>query len=288
MIDKPSGPSSFAVVAQARKVFGVKKAGHAGTLDPMASGLLICAFDRSTRLIPYLPLEPKHYSFRIQFGTRTDTLDTEGKVVEEGGMIPDYDSVKKILDRFKGSYDQYPPEYSAVKIGGIRAYHLARAGKPVPLSPRQVTIFNLELIRYDGTAGTAEFDTVCSGGTYIRSLVRDIAKQLGTLGHASSIRRTAAGHFTVDNAVSLDCIGSSASRLLKASEILSGYPSVVISNEQREKLAQGVRISLEEEFPLKAIVMAYDNNGELTAILKCLTLSPSLFHPVKVFTKLEA
>ena len=125
-VDKPAGPTSFDVVRRVRKLLGVAKAGHAGTLDPLASGLLICAVGNATRLLPYVPAEPKRYAFRMKFGSETDTLDREGTVVAEGGRVPGRGEVKGILKRFSGQLSQLPPKFSAVKVDGVRAYGLAR------------------------------------------------------------------------------------------------------------------------------------------------------------------
>ncbi|MCK7516136.1 MAG: hypothetical protein MZV70_77280 [Desulfobacterales bacterium] len=127
-VDKPCGPSSFAVVAAVREALCGVKAGHAGTLDPAASGLLVLAAGSATRLLPFLPLEPKRYRFGVQFGVQTDTLDSEGRVIRDGGIIPEPGAIEAVLPRFSGTLSQIPPEYSAVKIDGVRSYRLARAG----------------------------------------------------------------------------------------------------------------------------------------------------------------
>ena len=192
-VNKPQGPSSFKIVAQLRKVLKVKKIGHAGTLDPQASGLLVIAVGSSTRLIQYLPNEPKVYRFGLQFGSQTDTLDNTGSIIADGGSFPPSAQLQAALNRFHGEYLQVPPAFSAKKINGVRAYKMARNGDNPPLKPCKVTIHSLDLIQYDQDKGLAELELSCSGGTYVRALVRDLASELNTYGFASFIRRCRSG-----------------------------------------------------------------------------------------------
>jgi tRNA pseudouridine55 synthase len=202
-IDKEEGPTSFDVVRRIRTAARQKRAGHAGTLDPKASGLLIIAIGRATRLLPYLPLEPKHYLFSIQFGCTTDTLDSEGTVLCSDAPVPGAEQLEAALPAFRGRIQQVPPRYSAVKINGTEAYKLARASKEFSMKARPVTVHELSVLDYDAAGARAQCRVKCSGGTYVRSLARDIALAAGSQGYAASIRRTAIGSFSLDDAVSL-------------------------------------------------------------------------------------
>ena len=298
LIDKPQGPSSFTAVAHVRRLYKIRKAGHTGTLDPLASGLLIVALGQSTRLIPYLSLEPKRYIFRVRFGTQTDTLDSEGKIVYSGGHLPGYTSVMQVCAVFGDGYEQYPPEYSAVRIDGVRAYELARSGKQVRIAPRRIHLHEFRCVNYDVCSGSAEFTVTCSGGTYVRSLARDIARELGTFGFASMIRRTGAGAFSVEQAKNLDDLDGTDASILKASDILQHYQSVVLGKNQMELVSRGRAVVLDTNLKTYETVIAYKENGVLAAVLvrKCpgpddehssvvseKMNSGPVFHPVRVF-----
>jgi tRNA pseudouridine55 synthase len=283
-IDKPRGPSSFTVVASVRRALGVKKAGHAGTLDPGASGLLVLAVGPYTRLLPCLPLEPKVYRFSIRFGSETDTLDSEGSVIKSGGRVPTEQEIANILPVFTGPLQQRPPEYSAIKVkGGERAYALARRGEQVEMKPRSVEIHSLRMLRFDETTGEAELEVACSGGTYVRSLSRDMAEKLGTFGYAGAIRRIGAGRFTVDQALSFDKIAEAEKSLLPAREVFAEHPRIVLTDAQMMRLSTGSGFLCEqlsgEEFP--STVFAYDTTDRLVAVLK--QVEGIKYHPEKVF-----
>jgi tRNA pseudouridine55 synthase len=278
IIDKPSGVSSFAVVTAVRRRFGGVKAGHAGTLDPAASGLLVLALGKTTRLLPFLPLEPKRYCFGVRFGTMTDTLDADGSVVESGRPLPSAAELETVLPRFCGMLSQVPPEFSAVRVGGVRAYSLARQGLRVELAPRRIEVFSLRMMQYDPAAGEAFFDVSCSGGTYVRSLARDIAGALGTCGYASSVRRIAAGKFHVDGALAFDRLDRAEEALLPVHEILQGLPQLEVNEEQKGKIAQGSDIICEAPHDT---VFAFDDGNNIQAVLK--RKGDGRYHPVRVF-----
>jgi tRNA pseudouridine55 synthase len=284
LVDKPCGPSSFAVVRQVRRVFGCAKAGHSGTLDPQASGLLIVACGGSaTRLLPYLPHEPKEYRFGIRFGAQTDTLDIEGKVTAEGGRIPAaQEEIEAALGRFAGVQKQIPPKYSAVKVDGRRAYDRARGNEDFELAEKTVTVFSLSLVRYEAAQGVAECEARCSQGTYVRSLVRDIAAALGTIAYASFIRRTAIGPFSAGDAVAFDDLGPDAmQRVLPVKDALASMPSGIVTREQCALIVHGTDVRLAAA--VGDTVIAYTENGDVAAVLK--RKENGMYHPIKVFLK---
>lgn len=276
-IDKPTGPTSFDVVRQLRRACG-EKTGHSGTLDPQASGLLICAVGDATRLLPCLPAEPKRYSFGVKFGSETDTLDSEGTVVSGGGRVPSEEEVRAALPAFVGRITQTPPRFSAVRVAGARAYDLARQRRTFELRERTVTIGSLSLARFDSPE--ASLDVTCSGGTYVRSLARDIAKELGTLGIASFIRRLAIGPFTVANAVSPPVAAQDPSaHVVAVAKALASVPSIVLGPVQLETVAMGKDIGIDKSDDL---IIAYNGQGEVAAVLR---KSEGKYHPDKVFVR---
>jgi tRNA pseudouridine55 synthase len=287
-IDKPGDRSSFSVVAAVRRELQGIKVGHAGTLDPAASGLLVLALGNATRLLPFVPLEPKQYRFGICFGVETDTLDAEGSVLRSRGSIPDSAALEKVLPRFCGVLSQVPPDFSAIKISGVRAYDLARKGKRLELAPRRIEIYSLQLLQYDASAGRALLDVTCSGGTYIRSLARDVAESLGSFGYASPIRRIAAGRFHVDQALAFEKLEQAGKAVRPVHEVLRGLPSITVDAEQRARLAQGrdiicERIAAAGSGTSEDIVYAFDNEDNIIAVLK--RKEDGRYHPVKVFIK---
>lgn len=211
ILDKPRGMGSTQCVSAVKRVlrqngYAKTKVGHGGTLDPLAEGVLPIALGEATKLAGRMLDASKIYAFTVQFGAETSTLDTEGEVVATSDVRPTVAAVEAILPRFTGPIEQVPPAYSALKVGGQRAYDLARAGKTVELQARAVTIFSLAIL--PGTVGDDQVTLIAlvSKGTYIRSLARDIAYALGTCGHVTYLRRTKAGPFTEDQAISLDSL----------------------------------------------------------------------------------
>lgn len=279
-VDKPSGPTSFDVVRQVRLALGGEKTGHAGTLDPLASGLLVCGLGGATRLLPYLPSEPKRYAFGMRFGAETDTLDSEGTVVAQGGRMPAKEGLQAVLGRFTGVLRQTPPKFSAVKVQGERAYDLARKHREFKIAERQVTVFSLFLVSYDGAKAEAALEVACSGGTYVRSLVQDLAHALGTFAHASFIRRLAIGSFSVDNAIDIESVKDLREHIMPVKEALSSLPSVKVSVTQCETLEKGRSIKLDMT---DETIMAYTESGDIAAVLK--KNDEGMHHPAKVFIK---
>jgi tRNA pseudouridine55 synthase len=284
LVHKPSGPTSFDVVRHVQRCLHIKKAGHAGTLDPLASGLLIVAIGSATRLLEFLPVEPKVYDFGIQFGVETDTLDAEGVIVNTGGRIPEETEIVEALVRLSGTSMQLPPRYSAKKIQGERAYDLARKNIEFTLQPKEITLDNLVLNNFDKKAGEARCSASCSTGTYVRALVRDIAAQLSTYAYASYISRIAAGSFTLNDAVTLSELNGVTviPYIISIKKMFaSSIASVVINEQQQQMISHGTSIPLSCSTVENEPVMAYNQENELVAILK--KDNEGLFHPDKVF-----
>jgi tRNA pseudouridine55 synthase len=203
LLDKPTGLTSTQAVSIVKRLFGAKKAGHAGTLDPLASGCLPIAFGEATKTVPYVMDGRKSYRFTVRFGIETDTDDAEGKPVTTDERRPDDLDIRAMLEAFKGEILQVPPAYSALKIGGERAYDLAREGEEVVLEARPVTIHSIALVdRPD--ADHAVIEAECGKGTYVRAIARDLGRMLGCRGHVSALRRTRVGAFLEEDLVPLD------------------------------------------------------------------------------------
>lgn len=202
VVDKPAGLTSHAVVSAARRVFGTRAVGHAGTLDPMATGVLLLLVEEATKLSAYLTLETKAYAAEIRFGAATDTLDADGKIVDErplpvGGLAAE--AVARALDAERARLEQVPPAVSAIQIGGVRAHRLARRGEAPVLPPRSVRVERLELVRLG--SDRLEVELSVSKGYYVRSLARDLGERLGVPAHLGRLRRTRSGDFSLDQAL---------------------------------------------------------------------------------------
>jgi tRNA pseudouridine55 synthase len=275
-VNKPRGPSSFNSIARTRRLLKTKKVGHCGTLDPEAEGLLLIAVGSSTRLLRYVKTEPKTYEFGIQFGSETDSFDLEGKIVAEGGRLPSESELIEALKRFRGETMQTPPLFSAIKIEGVRACDLARKGVTPELKERQITIHNLELVSYDGKKGVAQLVVSCSTGTYVRSLVRDLAHSCGTFGTATSIRRTKIGEFFIDDAIALDTETSLEERLIPNTEVFKNEFQIELSATEFEKISQG-RDLYNENIPDACTVIFAKYNRNVVAVLK--KVEALRFHP---------
>ncbi len=253
ILDKPLGLGSTQAVGAVKRNlreagYGKVKTGHGGTLDPLASGVLPIALGEATKLAGRMLGSDKVYEFTVAFGAETDTLDLEGKVVAQSDHRPTLAQVEAILPRFTGAIEQVPPAFSALMIDGQRAYDRARAGEEVEMPFRQVTIYQLYQSREDGVKETLEDLSLVahvSKGTYIRSLARDIARALGTVGHVTYLRRTRAGPFALDTAISLDMlneIGKGArleNSLLPLEAGLDGIPALDLGPEQARAVHQG-------------------------------------------------
>ena len=278
VLDKPLGLTSTQALGKARRLVDGKKAGHGGTLDPLATGILPLAFGEATKLIPYIMDGEKEYEFTIQWGEGRDTEDAEGKVIETSDVRPTTEQIKKILPQFTGLQSQIPPAYSALKLNGERAYDIARAGGTPVMAPRPVEIHTLQLLgttactataptAADAEANaqllyaqhpispvqepnphtlTATLRTSCGKGMYVRSLARDIAHALGTCGHIVALRRTRVGPFTLENAVTLEMLEQAANEgdvtrhLLPIRTGLDAIPVLNLMPAEAEMLYRGM------------------------------------------------
>jgi tRNA pseudouridine55 synthase len=221
VLDKPAGLTSHDVVARVRRIAGTRRVGHGGTLDPMATGVLIIGVGRATRLLTYVIGSDKAYAATIRLGQRTITDDAEGEVVAAvpAGHLTD-EQIRTGLARFIGEIAQVPSAVSAIKIDGRRSYARVRAGEQVALAPRPVTVFRLDLVAVRREPDVIDLDVelACSSGTYVRALARDLGADLGVGGHLTALRRTAVGGFTLAEAVSLDVLAGGAGRMMSLSE----------------------------------------------------------------------
>lgn len=244
VVDKPAGPTSHDVVAQVRRLANTRRVGHAGTLDPMATGVLVLGLGRATRLLGYLAAGEKSYAGRIRLGQRTSTDDAWGEVVAQsaGAAGLDEAAVRAAAATLRGELAQVPPAFSAVQVGGRRAYARARAGEHVELAPRTVVVHRFEVLRVQPVGELLDVDVEvdCSAGTYIRALARDLGAALGVGGHLSSLRRTRAGRFDVAQAASLPIPDGAALPLLPlAAAVAACFPRRDVDAAQARLVAHG-------------------------------------------------
>lgn len=283
-IDKPTGMTSHDVVAAVRRGTGVKKVGHAGTLDPMATGVLVVCLGPATRLSEYAMHHDKTYQATVRLGIQTDTYDAEGQVVARDPRPVSRDQVEAVLPRFRGAIQQVPPMYSAIKKGGKKLYELARAGQEVEREARPVTIRRLELLAWDYPHFILEVE--CSAGTYIRSLAHDIGQTLEVGAHLAALRRTRSGTFHSEEAVPFDRwqaavqAGTWPEYLLPPDQAIQHLPRLDLDAEQAKIVQNGGFIP--HESPV-ALVRAYDPNGHLLALLEPYDKAPGQWKPRKVF-----
>jgi tRNA pseudouridine55 synthase len=246
VLDKPVGMTSTYAVSAVRRLLNAKKAGHAGTLDPLASGILPLAFGEATKTVPYVVDGEKAYTFTVEWGSETDTDDSEGRTVATSDVRPARDEIEEHLASFTGTIMQVPPKYSAIKVDGERAYDLARDGEEVELKARPVEVHALRLVAHDETSAT--FEAECGKGTYVRAIARDLGRALGCLGHVTALRRTRVGPFTLDDATpwaDLDGAPEAATEVLLSVEGgLSELPCIVISRDQASRLRRGQSVIL--------------------------------------------
>jgi tRNA pseudouridine55 synthase len=267
-IDKPAGITSHDVVAQVRRVAGVRRVGHAGTLDPIATGVLLVGVGRATRLIEYLVGRPKTYEARLRLGQATNTYDTEGEVVAERSFshITSAD-IETHLALFRGQIEQRPPVYSAIKKDGQPLYKLARQGIEVEVPTRRVTIYALELLAYD--VPFVDLRVTCSAGTYIRSLAHDLGEALGCGAHLTGLRRTAVGDFGIETAVSLpDLTPDNLNDYLQPPDTaVSHFPRLILTREEAQQWQHGVSIVQQPDQPTGSeLVRTYDEDGRFLGI----------------------
>ena len=274
ILDKPVGLGSTQAVSAVKRALREAgeprtKVGHGGTLDPLASGVLPIAIGEATKLCGRMLDASKSYEFTVRFGEETDTLDMEGQVVATSDVRPSRDQIETVIDFFKGEIEQVPPAYSALKVGGKAAYARARAGEEIQLPSRNVTIF--ELLLHETTTDSATFHSRVSKGTYIRSLARDIARALNSVGHVTMLRRTRAGPFGLEKAISLDFLAQAAKarRLIGAvlplEAALDDIPALPITPDQAQLLRFGQRLV---GFPEKPGLQLATEGGRPVALVE--------------------
>ncbi len=247
VIDKDEGMTSTAVVTAVRRLTQAQKAGHGGTLDPLATGVLPIALGEATKTVPFVMDATKSYDFTVRFGEARDTDDSEGAVVDRSDSRPADADLASALDRFRGTIQQVPPRYAAVKIDGERAYDLARRGEIVTLEPRPVTVHALELIdRPD--ADHARFAMTCGKGAYVRAIARDLGAALGCYGHVTALRRSSVGAFAVEDGITLATLerivvdDALPQALVPLSTALAGIPALAVTEPQAQRLRAGQAI----------------------------------------------
>lgn len=274
VIDKPEGPTSTDVVNKVRRGLNAQKAGHGGTLDPLATGLLAIALGEATKTIPYVMDADKTYRFAARWGESRSTDDREGEVLNRSDVRPTPEQIEAALTRFIGEVEQLPPTYSAIKIDGERAYDLARAGETVELTPRTVHIHTLRLVNVP-EPDYAVFEMTCGKGTYVRSLVRDLGEALGTCAHVHKIRRTHTGGFTEKHAILLDNWlelvhnGHALEHVLPVETPLDDIPAVAVTGSDATKLRNGQSALLRDIGVLERIKAASKSDGDSQPTVLC-------------------
>lgn len=284
-IDKAQGWTSHDVVARVRRLTGQRRAGHAGTLDPFATGVLLVCLGPATRVSEYLMEAPKLYRARIRFGAATDTYDLTGTVTAEVGRVPGLAEIEALLPRFTGRILQAPPAYSALKIEGQPAYRRARRGEAVAPAPREVEVYALHVVSW--APPDLELDVSCGKGTYIRSLAHDLGQAAGSAAHLAALQRRAVGRFTIEEAIPLqDLEGQVAAGRLQAAlypldEALLQYPALLLPAADAERLLHGQPIAAGTAVE-GALRRAYTTEGEFIALVQG-DAQAGLWRPHKVF-----
>jgi len=286
LVDKPAGPTSHDVVAKMRKLFNTRKVGHAGTLDPMATGMLVIGIGRATRLLGYFTAHDKEYFGTIRLGISTTTDDAQGELVAKvsASHITESQIIETVRD-FRGPIMQQPSAVSAIKIDGERAYTRVRNGEEISIPPRRVMINDLEIVSINRLP---ELDVVdvkvrvfCSAGTYIRALARDIGKQLEVGGHLTELRRTRSGVF--DSMTSLEVLQENPEIMDLATAVKTGFQHIVLSEEQARKAVNGVRLSAPDELTTGHVGLI-GPDGRAIGLFEN---SDSVLHPLVVFATNE-
>jgi tRNA pseudouridine55 synthase len=289
VLDKPINMTSTQAVGAIRRAFNAQKAGHAGTLDPLATGILPIALGEATKTVPFAVDGEKAYRFTVRWGAETTTDDSEGPVVETSDRRPTGDEIEAVLERFLGEISQVPPAFSAIKIGGERAYDLARDGEQVVLEPRTVFIERLALVDQPDAA-TSVFEAECGKGTYVRALARDMGRLLGCFGHVIALRRTRVGPFDEENAVALDDVRAAAgaedpsevlSLLAPVELALADLPELLVSQSDAASLARGQSVLIRgRDAPILSGPAYATSKGRLIALGE---LDKGALHPTRVF-----
>ena len=252
-LDKPVGLSSTQAVSRLKYLFNAKKAGHAGTLDPLASGVLPVAFGEATKTVAIVQDGVKSYRFCVRWGEETATDDAEGEIVARSDKRPTPGEIASLLPKFVGLIEQIPPRFSAIKIDGARAYDLAREGEQFEIAPRPIQVYRLELL--SGEADFAVFEAECGKGAYVRAIARDLGRALGCFGHVSELRRMRVGPFTADSAVPLDRLPDDSELMARAmlplKSGLAELPALPVDRSGAAILRRGQPLLLRETLPAK-------------------------------------
>jgi tRNA pseudouridine55 synthase len=274
VLDKPEGLTSTQALGKVRRILNAEKAGHGGTLDPLATGILPIALGEATKTVSYAMDGAKTYRFTVRWGERTATDDREGAITDRSDVRSDADAIRAALPAFLGEIDQIPPQYCALKVDGERAYDIAREGDVVDLAARRVRIDRFELVETPD-ADHAVFEVDCGKGTYVRSLARDIAERLGTVGHVTVLRRLRVGRFTLETAISLDELaameqGAAVERLLLPIETaLDDIPALALTEAEAHRLRHGQAVTLltrQDLERLRAIQGSVGGDGTAVAL----------------------
>jgi tRNA pseudouridine55 synthase len=280
-LDKPQGPTSHDIVAAVRRGTRVQKVGHAGTLDPLATGVLVLCLGPAARLSEYVMGSKKTYRARVRFGVATDTHDADGRIIAENPAPVSREAVEEALDAFRGAIEQIPPMHSAIRQGGKRLYDLARAGVEVERAPRRVMVERLELTAWEPPFAALEI--VCSAGTYVRSLARDLGQAVQVGAHLAALERAASGIFTVESAVrwpdfqaAMDD-GTWQRWLLPPDLALDGTPALHLGETDAQRVVQGGAVAADAA---RGLARAYDSGGRFIAVLDG---RGDRWQPVKVF-----
>jgi tRNA pseudouridine55 synthase len=288
-LDKAAGQTSTQAVASVKRLFNAAKAGHAGTLDPLATGALPIALGEATKTVPFVQDGRKVYRFTVRWGAESDTDDSEGRITATSDLRPARDAIEQLLPEFTGDIMQRPPAYSAIKVEGERAYDLARSGQEVVLEERPVAIHRLVLTDAPD-ADHAVFEAECGKGTYVRSLARDLGRRLGCLGHVVALRRLSVGPFAEAGLVPLDALiaareaGDVASLdrfLAPLGHALSGIPEIAVAGNDVARVRRGQSVLIRgRDAPVAAAVAHATHAGETIAIGE---IGEGAFHPKRVF-----
>ena len=259
LVDKPEGITSHAVVDRVRRVIASRRIGHAGTLDPVATGLLVLLLGRATRLAPFLDAEPKVYRARIRFGARTTTDDIEGDILEQAPP-PEQVVVDRAIAGLTGDLLQRPPAYSAKQVGGVRAYAAARRGAPLALEPVPVVVHEWRVLARDGP--DLDVEITCSGGTYIRALARDLGEATGSAAHLAALRRLRSGRFDVSEATTMEALDAGDFAVRSPSEAVAQLPRELVGDLDARRIAHG------QPIPARVVgdVAAICHDDELLAV----------------------
>lgn len=249
VINKPKNYTSHDVVAKVKKILKLKKVGHTGTLDPNATGVLPLLLNSGTKLSKYLINHDKEYEVTLKLGIKTDTLDSEGKILEERkvdtAILENTENIKKVLNSFVGKQEQIPPIYSAIKVNGKKLYEYARSGEKIEVQARQIEIYNIELEKVDIEKQEIVFKVECSKGTYIRSLCEDIATRLGTIGYMKELNRTRVGSFGIEDSITLEELEKCENiklKVLTMEELLKQKEKIILNKKQLELFLNGVKL----------------------------------------------